>query len=154
MKRYLPLLIIVAAAILGGLALQQAGASGMKRLMEMVMGLFLLQFAILKLFDIPGFADGFQKYDLLAKPCRPYALLYPFLELALAMGYLASIGQPVYIATIVLMGFGALGVLTALAKGMKTCCACLGTTLNVPLSTVAVTENVTMVVMASVMLMI
>lgn len=150
-KNYLPLLTILAVAILGGLALGYAESASMKRLMELMMGIFLVQFSVLKLFDIPGFANGFQKYDLLAKAFRPYALAYPFLELALALGYLASLGQPVYLATIILMGFGAIGVFKALAQGLDTRCACLGTSLNVPLSTVAVTENLTMVAMATAM---
>ena len=117
-KNYLPLITILAVAISGGLAVGFAEAASMKRFMELMMGFFLIQFSVLKLFNIPGFADGFQKYDLLAKAFRPYALTYPFLELALALGYLASLGQPVYLATIVLMGFGAIGVLKALAQGL------------------------------------
>ena len=154
LKNYLPLLTILAVAMLGGLSLGIAESAPMKRLMELMMGLFLLQFSVLKLFNIPGFADGFQKYDLLAKAFRPYALIYPFLELLLALGYLASFGQPVYLATIILMSFGAIGVFKALAQGLDTRCACLGTSLNVPLSTVAVAENLTMVVMAAAMTLI
>ena len=53
------------------------------------MGLFLVVFSMFKFFDMEGFADGFQMYDLLAKPFRPYAYVYPFIELALGLGYLA-----------------------------------------------------------------
>jgi hypothetical protein len=118
------------------------------RAMHLFMGLFLLQFSALKLFDVRGFAKGFAKYDLLAMRSRPYGLIYPFLELTLALGYLAGGATWIYIATFILMGFGALGVLRALAKGLDTNCACLGTTLKVPLSTVAITENVSMAAMA------
>ena len=119
------------------------------------MGLFLLIFSMLKLFDLPGFAEGFRKYDLLAGKSATYARLYPFLELALALGYL-SLWQPqvVYLATVVLMSFGAIGVFRALAKGRDINCACMGSSLNVPLSTVAVIENVGMAVMALTMLVL
>ena len=118
------------------------------------MGLFLLSFSMLKLFDLPGFAEGFQKYDLLAGKFRPYAFTYPFLELALALGYLSH-WQPqfVYLATIVLMTFGAIGVFRTLAKGLDLKCACMGSSLNVPLSTVAVVEDVGMALMALLMLL-
>jgi len=53
------------------------------------MGYFLVVFSLFKFFSMEGFADGFQMDDLSAKPCRPYAYLYPFLELALGMGYLS-----------------------------------------------------------------
>lgn len=119
------------------------------------MGLFLLSFSMLKLFDLAGFAEGFQKYDLLAGKFRPYALLYPFLELALALGYLSH-WQPttVYLATVILMTFGAIGVFRTLAQGLDIKCACMGSTLNVPLSTVAVIEDVGMALMALAMLLL
>ena len=118
------------------------------------MGFFLVVFALLKLFDLPGFADGFQMYDLLAKNFRPYAYVYPFIELALGLAYLAF-WRPttVYLATIIVLGFGALGVINALRRGLDVNCACMGNTLKVPLSTVALVENVGMVAMALVMLL-
>jgi len=119
------------------------------------MGIFLMVFAMLKLFDLTGFATGFQRYDLLAKHSRAYALIYPFVELSLALGYLSMWNpQVVYIATIGVMGFGAIGVFVALRKGLSVKCACMGTSLNVPLSTVAVVEDVGMVAMAATMLIL
>jgi hypothetical protein len=106
-----------------------------------------------KFFNMEGFADGFQMYDLLAKPFRPYAYLYPFLELGLGLGYLAH-WQPrfIYAATVVLMVFGALGVGNALRKGLDLECACMGTVLHVPLSTVALLEDLGMAAMGAAML--
>jgi len=123
-------------------------------MMHFFMGVFLLQFAALKLYDLPGFAIGFARYDLLASMVKPYALLYPFLEFTLALGYLTGGGKWVYMSTIGLMGFGAVSVFVALQKGLNTNCACLGTTLKVPLSTVAVTENVSMVIMSTMLLIV
>ena len=51
------------------------------------------------------------------------------------------------------MTFGALGVLLALAKGLDLKSACMGNTLNVPLSTVAIIEDVGMAIMALTMLL-
>jgi hypothetical protein len=116
------------------------------------MGFFLTQFALLKLFDLPGFADGFQMYDLLAKPFRPYALAYPFIELALGLGFLAGWRPAIlYPATVVVLGFGALGVARALLKGLDVNCACMGNILKVPLSTVALVEDLGMAAMATLM---
>lgn len=152
---YIPLMVIIVLAVLAALAKQVHYAAGWDGLawMHDFMGFFLVMFSMFKFFDLEGFADGFQMYDLLAKPLRGYAYVYPFLELGLGLAYLSQ-WQPVivYIATIVLLGFGSLGVLRALAKGLDLECACMGSVLKVPLSTVALLEDLGMVLMAAVML--
>lgn len=153
---YLPLVVIVTVITLAAVALQwPLGEWKTAAFMRHFMGLFLVIFAMFKLFDLPGFADGFQMYDFLAKPLRTYALVYPFLELSLGLASLADLlptGRNV--ALLVLMLFGALGVLRALARGLDVNCACLGNTLKVPLSTVAVAEDLGMAAMAAAMLAI
>lgn len=156
---YLPLLVIVALTLLAACAKQYAYFDGAgwdwMRWMHDFMGLFLVVFSMLKFFNLEGFADGFQRYDLLAKPLRLYAHVYPFLELSLGLGYLAQ-WQPrfIYCATIAVMSFGSLGVFNALRKGLDLDCACMGTVLKVPLSTVALIEDLSMVAMAAAMLLL
>jgi len=119
------------------------------------MGFFLLVFAMVKLFNLPSFATGFAKYDLLAARSRIYALLYPFLELVLGLAYLAQ-WQPVtaYLATITILTFGSLGVLNTMRQGKQINCACMGQILDVPVSTVTLTENLSMSAMALTMLLV
>lgn len=153
-RDYLPLLVLLVVSALVAAAVYRSYGPGMNpvRAMHAFMGFFLVVFALLKLFDLSGFADGFQMYDLLAKRSRTYALVYPFLELALGLAYLAfARPDAVYIATIILLGFGALGVISALRRGLDVNCACMGNTLKVPLSTVALVEDLGMAVMALVM---
>jgi len=154
LRDYLPLLALVVVTVLAASAKHSSyGPDGsMLRWMHDFMGFFLVIFALLKLFDLSGFADGFQKYDLLAGQSRPYALAYPFIELALGLGYLAF-WHPVFVyaATVVILGFGALGVIISLSRGLDVKCACMGNSLKVPLSTVALTENLGMVGMAAAM---
>jgi YHS domain-containing protein len=150
---YIPLIVIVALTLLAACAKQAAyGGWNWMSWMHDFMGFFLVVFSMFKFFNLEGFADGFQMYDLLAKPFRPYAYVYPFIELGLGLGYLAH-WQPVaiYAATVVVMVFGALGVLNALRKGLDLECACMGTVLSVPLSTVALVEDLGMAAMAAVM---
>lgn len=118
------------------------------------MGLFLVVFAMFKLFDLKGFANGYSMYDLLARRWRGWAYVYPFLELGLGLAYLAR-WEPmvVYGATVILLAFGALGVLSALRRGLDVDCACMGTVLHVPLSTVALLEDLGMAAMAGSMLL-
>ncbi len=155
-RDYIPLIALVAASFLVALALRRSYGpdANPAHFMHDFMGFFLVVFALLKLFDLRGFADGFQMYDLLAKRARGYALLYPFLELGLGLAYLAF-WRPVvvYAATLLLLGFGALGVVSALRRGLDVNCACMGNTLKVPLSTVALVEDLGMALMALVMLL-
>lgn len=153
-RDYLPLVVLLAVTALAASAKHRdyIGGAGLTAWMHDFMGFFLVIFGMLKLFDLPKFADGFQMYDLLAKPFRPYALVYPFIELALGLGYLAE-WRPatLYAATIVVLGFGALGVIRSLVKGLHLQCACMGNILKVPLSTVTLTEDIGMALMAAVM---
>jgi hypothetical protein len=152
---YIPLIVIVALMLLAACAKQISYAAGWSWMnwMHDFMGFFLVVFSMFKLFDLEGFADGFQMYDLLAKPVRAYAYLYPFIELALGLSYLAH-WQPklIYLITVIVMTLGALGVIRAMTKRLDIECACLGTVLSVPLSTVAIIEDLGMAVMAAVML--
>lgn len=150
---YLPLAVIIVAALAVAAANEVAyGHWSTMAWMQDFMGVFLVLFSIFKFFDLPGFADGFQMYDLLAKPFRPYAYVYPFIEAGLGLSYLARwhLGA-VYIVTIVVMLFGSLGVFNALRKGLDLECACMGTVLKVPLSTVALLEDLGMAIMAGAM---
>ena len=153
---YIPLLVIIALTLLGASAKQAAypGSWNGMTWMHDFMGFFLVLFSMFKFFNLEGFADGFQMYDLLAKRVRTYAHVYPFLELGLGLGYLAH-WQPgfIYAATIGLMLFGSLGVFSALRKGLDLDCACMGTVLKVPLSTVALLEDLGMAIMAAAMLL-
>src|SRR6266516_931777 len=147
---YIPLIVIVALTVLAACAKQFAyGRWDWMNWMHDFMGFFLVVFSMFKFFDMEGFADGFQMYDLLAKPVRPYAYIYPFIELALGLSYLAH-WQPklIYSVTVIVMTFGSLGVIRALTKRLDIECACLGTALSVPLSTVAMVEDLGMAGMA------
>jgi hypothetical protein len=150
---YWPLFALILIAVLAATALTHGTLKSVFGWMHYFMGFFLCQLAMLKLFHPAGFVEGFQMYDLVAKKFRAYAYLYPFIELALGLAYF-SFSYPIetYLITILVMGVGAIGVILALKKGLDIRCACMGTVLDVPLSTVTLSEDITMVLMACVML--
>ena len=117
------------------------------------MGAFFVVFAAFKLLDLSGFADAFQTYDLLAAKLRGYALAYPFLQLILGAGYLTR-SAPVFLsaATLGMMSLSAAGVARALLKRQKIRCACLGTKIALPMTTISLIEDALMVMMAAAML--
>ena len=155
-RPYTPLLVIFASVLLSTLALQLSLPAVERSTMlgmSQFMGIFLVIFAMLKLFDLAGFVNGFSRYDLLAGPVRPYGYVYPFLELGLGLALLAQFSPfAVNAALAVLMFFGAAGVLRSLRRGESLRCACMGSSLNVPLSTVALVEDVGMGLMSLAML--
>ena len=170
---YYPLLLIVAFILGGSLLLQvglHAGAMGepMGLFMHMGMGLmtvtsgetmryfmagFFLVFAFFKLLDVRAFANAYAGYDLLAARWHGWGMVYPFVELALGMAYLANY-NPVLTnwVTVVVMGFSAIGVVRAVVRKTQIQCACLGTVFKLPMSTVTIVEDVGMVLMAAAML--
>lgn len=154
-RRYIPLIVIVVVTLIAAVARQFSGEWNLHSWMHDWMGFFLIVFAMLKLFDLGGFADGFQKYDLLAMRSRIYAKIYPFFELGLGLLFLSrAFPAETYLFTAVLMGFGAVGVVMALRRGLDVKCACLGSFLDVPLSTVALVEDLGMAAMALLMLLL
>jgi hypothetical protein len=150
---YSPLFSLILVAALAATALTWGAGKEYFSWMHFFMGFFLSQFAMLKFFNLKGFVEGFQKYDLLAKKSRLYAYFYPFIELGLGLSYLSFIFPLItYLITILVMGIGVIGVILALKRGLDVRCACMGTVLNVPLSTVTLSEDISMVVMAFIML--
>ncbi len=152
--QYAPLIALIGVSVAAAFALLLGHGGGMMAWMHYFMGAFLCQFALVKLFNLSGFANGFAKYDLLGSKSRTYGLIYPFLELTLGLMYL-SFFVPVitYIVTIFLLGFGALGVIKALHDGKDLKCACMGDILKVPLSHVTLGEDLGMAAMALIMLL-
>lgn len=151
--KYWPLFVLILTSALAAAALTAGVRYGSFGWMHYFMGFFLCQFAVLKLFHPSDFADGFQMYDIIAKKFRFYAYLYPFIELGLGLSYLA-LSRPIaiYLLTIVVMGISAVGVIRALRQGLDVRCACMGTILDVPLSTVTLSEDILMGLMALFML--
>jgi hypothetical protein len=110
---------------------------------------FFLVFSLLKLLDIPAFANAYASYDLLAKRWHGWGLIYPFVELALGLAYLAN-WNPLITnwATLIIMGFSAIGVILTLLRKRSIRCAHLNTVFKLPMSTVTIIEDVGMAAMA------
>jgi hypothetical protein len=147
---YRPLLILIGFILLGSVLVQmQSGHIHAMETMRYFMAGFFLSFAFFKLLDIPAFADAYAGYDLLAAKWHGWGYVYPFVELALGMAYLAN-WQPVFTnwITLVVMGFSAMGVIQAVLNKRRIQCACLGAVFKLPMSTVTIVEDLGMVLMA------
>jgi len=150
-RDYWPLMAIAGIAIAVGV-IGWWQTQNIIRSMSLFMGTGLLLLASLKIYNISEFAMTFAKYDLLAKRSDAYARWYPFLELLLAVGYLAGFYLLVVnIVTFAVMTIGAIGVYQKMHDEEVLMCACLGAVFNVPMTWVTLAEDSLMASMAGMM---
>jgi len=149
-----PLFLIV--GFLAGVTLLVAVSTGdwsADPLMRHFMAGFFIVFSFFKLLDPSGFVSAYRGYDLIARKVPAWGWAYPFVELTLGVAYLlAWVPLVINAVTLVLMLVGAAGVLKALLDKRAIRCACLGTALNLPMTKVTLVEDLTMAVMAVVMI--
>lgn len=121
--------------------------------MRWFMGSFFIIFGSFKLIGYEMFIMMFPTYDPIAKRFKAYNFGYPFIELGLGFMYAANL-LPTFrdVFTFTIMSVGAWGVYKSIPKGETIRCACLGNIIKLPLSTVTLVEDVTMALMALVML--
>ena len=140
---YTPVIAVFSSAGLMALATSM-GLTGF-------MGFSLSLLATLKLMDVESFAESFEKYDLITKKIRPYAKVYPFAELAIALGFLSGVAPLVTGITSLFVGVsGGISVIKAVyIDKLALNCACVGGNSKAPLGIVSFTENAIMAVMGA-----
>ena len=117
------------------------------------MGLFYIIFSFFKIIDIKGFSTSFRMYDPLAKKITIYGYIYPFIEILLGLMFLIRIEVNIaLLITIVILGITSAGVTQTLLDKRSINCACLGTTLKLPMTEATFIENAIMIIMAIVLL--
>ena len=151
---YKPLLIII-AFIAGVSALSQfpfSSFSGMLFMRHFMAGFFIV-FSFFKLLNLSGFATSYSMYDIVAAKWPGWGYIYPFVELGLGVLFLINV-YPFYtnVATILILGISTIGVVQSNLQKREIKCACLGDVFNLPMSTVTIVEDVSMVLMSVVML--
>ena len=113
------------------------------------MGLFYIIFSFFKILDIRGFSMSFRMYDPLAIKVPLYGSIYPFIEIFLGVMLLMRIEVKVaLILTIIILSITTIGVTKTLINKTKINCACLGTTLKLPMTEATFIENAIMLIMA------
>ena len=117
------------------------------------MGLFYIIFSFFKILDIKGFSTSFKMYDPLAKKITTYGYIYPFIEILLGLMFLTRIEVNIaLLITIIILGITSVGVTQTLLNKKTINCACLGTTLKLPMTEATFIENAIMIIMAIVLL--
>jgi len=153
-QTYKPLLLIVFFIILTSSLAQYplktfSGALWMRHFMA---GFFIV-FSFFKLLNIQGFSDSYRMYDIVAQKWHFWGKIYPFVELGLGIAYLTNIDPTTTnLVTIIVLGVSSIGVIKSNLDKKKIKCACLGDIFNLPMSKVTIIEDITMVMMAVIMI--
>jgi len=153
---YKPLLLIV--AFIAGVSLLSQypfdAFSGMIWMRHFMAGFFIV-FSFFKLLNLSGFASSYSMYDIIAAKWNSWGYIYPFVELGLGIMFLINI-VPFYtnVATILILGVSTIGVVQSNLQKREIKCACLGDVFNLPMSTVTIVEDVSMVLMSIAMLVL
>ena len=148
LKQLKPLFIILAYISITSLLLNFKNWNSTNVMLDF-MGLFYIIFSFFKILDIKGFSISFRMYDPLAKKVPLYGIIYPFIEILLGIMFLIRIEvELAIILTIIVLGITTIGVTQALLNKKLISCACLGTTLKLPMTEATFIENALMIIMA------
>tara|TARA_B100001057_G_scaffold500930_1_gene618923 strand:- start:5537 stop:6223 length:687 start_codon:yes stop_codon:yes gene_type:complete len=143
-----PLFLIFIYLVLGALYLNQ-NSFELKNLMIDFMGLFFITFSFFKFLDYSTFPNSFSNYDPLAKKFNFYGKIYPFIELILGISFLFSYQLKVIsVITLIVLGITTFGVAKSIFRKSDIQCACLGTSMNLPMTEATLIENILMISMA------
>ena len=147
-KQLKPLFIILTYISITSLLLNFKNWNSTDAMLDF-MGLFYIIFSFFKILDIRGFSMSFRMYDPLAIKVPLYGSIYPFIEIFLGVMLLMRIEVKVaLILTIIILSITTIGVTKTLINKTKINCACLGTTLKLPMTEATFIENAIMLIMA------
>ena len=143
-REKLPAIVLVSILIIGGVfCLIQ------NQFMTYFMGIVLIGLSSLKLWDWDGFSKSFQKYDVIAKRNSAYAKAYPIMEMLIGIALILQIFVlNVAAALIVLISISTIGVVQSIVTKKEIECACMGSKIKVPMTSLTLIENGIMMIMA------
>lgn len=151
-EQLFPLFLIFTYVIMGAIALSHKQGT-LNQFMLHFMGLFFIVFSFFKFLDIKGFQSAFAMYDPLAQKIKAYGFVYPFIEALLGILFLLQLYiVPILIISLVVLGITTVGVVKSVFSNKEIKCACLGSVLNLPMTTATLIENGIMLVMGMLML--
>lgn len=154
-ETYKPILLIFFYIVLVTSIIQfKNNAFNLMEWMRHFMAGFFFVFSFFKLLNLKGFAESYAMYDIVAIKVKSYGFIYPFIELALGIGFLLNTNPfAINLITLIVMSISIIGVLKSVFNKQKIKCACLGDVFNLPMSTVTIIEDALMMAMSGLMLL-
>ncbi len=151
-KQLKPLFIILGYIFIASILLNYKNWNSSNAMLDF-MGLFYIVFSFFKILDIKGFSMSFRMYDPLAKKAPIYGYIYPFIEVLLGVMFLTRFEVNIaLVITVIILGVTTIGVTQTLLNKRAIKCACLGTTLNLPMTEATFIENALMIIMALILI--
>jgi len=151
-KQLKPLFIILGYIFIASILLNYKNWNSSNAMVDF-MGLFCIVFSFFKILDIKGFSLSFRMYDPLARKAPIYGYIYPFIEVLLGVMFLTRFEVNIaLVITVIVLGVTTIGVTQTLLNKRAIKCACLGTTLNLPMTEATFIENALMIIMALILL--
>ena len=151
-KQLKPLFIILGYILVTSILLNFRNWNSTNAMLDF-MGLFYIIFSFFKILDIKGFSTSFKMYDPLAKKITTYGYIYPFIEILLGLMFLTRTEVNIaLLITIIILGITSVGVTQTLLNKRTINCACLGTTLKLPMTEATFIENAIMITMSILLL--
>ena len=151
-KQLKPLFIILGYIFIASISLNYKNWNSSYAMLDF-MGLFYIVFSFFKILDIKGFSMSFIMYDPLAKKAPIYGYIYPFIEVLLGVMFLTRLEVNIaLVITVIILGLTTIGVTQTLLNKRAIKCACLGTTLNLPMTEATFIENALMIIMALILI--
>ena len=148
LKALKPLFLIFIYLIFGTYYLNMHNLS-LNKVMIDFMGLFFIVFSFFKFLDYSTFPKSFSKYDPLAVKSMLYARLYPFIELLLGLCFLFNFKiKIISFITLSILSITTIGITKSLVKKNQIECACLGTSMKLPMTEATLIENLIMILMS------
>ena len=148
LKELFPLLLIFIYILTASIGMNLPRIDSSELMLDF-MGLFYIIFSFFKFLDYKNFPASFAMYDPIAMRLSYYGWSYPFIETTLGVLILFRIEILLtMIITITMLGITTIGVTKTLLQGKNIQCACLGTTLKLPMTKVTFIENSAMIIMA------
>ena len=145
-----PIFVALSIVIITSFSLQlPSGSFDFNSWMMDYMGIFFVLFSFLKLLNVTGFSNTFKEYDIIAKYIPSFAVGYPYIELGLGLAFLSE--TFLFIAalgTLFFMISQSIGVVKSLRHSEQIQCACMGSTVNLSISSLTLFENMVMIMMS------
>ena len=148
LRKLFPLLLIFIYISIASIGMNMPKIDSSQLMLDF-MGLFYIVFSFFKFLDYKNFPASFAMYDPIAMRLSHYGWSYPFIETTLGILILFRIEILLtMIITIAMLGITTIGVTKTLLQGKNIQCACLGTTLKLPMTKATFIENSVMIIMA------
>ena len=143
-REKLPAILLVGILLIGGIFCIYN-----REFMTYFMGIILIGLSVLKLWDWKGFSNAFQTYDIIAKRSKLYSKAYPLLEMSIGIVLISQMFTRFAAMILAVVVFvSSVGVVQSIITKSEIKCACMGTKIKVPMTTLTLVENTIMFLMA------